>query len=85
MVPNEVHHVVPHQANAVLVTDLFDRLALPEAQLHLSADEQGNTGAASVPATLDAAARCGRLRAGDLVLLVAFGGGMAAGLCLLRW
>lgn len=83
--PHEIRHVVPHQANAKLVTDLFGRLGLPEARLHLSADEQGNTGAASVPATLDAAARAGNLRPGDLVLLVGFGGGMAAGLCLLHW
>lgn len=82
---HEVRHVVPHQANGPMLDDLFERLSFPAAQLHTTVRDQGNTGAASIPSTLDAAARAGRIRAGDFVLLVAFGGGMTAGLALLRW
>src|SRR3989338_1033690 len=41
----------------------------------LAVDRDGNASAASVPITLDEAARAGRLRRGDVVVLVAFGGG----------
>jgi 3-oxoacyl-[acyl-carrier-protein] synthase-3 len=45
----------------------------------------GNTGAASLPVTLDDAVRQGDVRSGDVVLLSAFGGGMAMGGAVERW
>ena len=48
-------------------------------------DRLGNTSAGSVPIALDEAARAGRLKEGDLVCLVAFGGGLAWGSALVRW
>jgi len=83
--PEEVAHVVPHQANGVMLDELGPALGLPRAAVHRTVAEYGNTGAASVPVTLDSAARAGHLGAGERVLLVAFGGGMAVGLALLTW
>jgi 3-oxoacyl-[acyl-carrier-protein] synthase III len=83
--PVNVAHVVPHQANGVLLDELASTLDLPNAVMHRTVETFGNTGAASVPITLDAAARRGRLRPGEVVLLLAFGGGMAAGLAALTW
>ncbi|KFG71557.1 3-oxoacyl-ACP synthase III family protein [Streptomyces mutabilis] len=83
--PADIRHVVPHQANGVLLRTVFTELGLPDASLHLTVTRYGNTGAASVPITLDAASRAGALRPGDLVLLAGFGGGMAAGLALVEW
>lgn len=83
--PAEIDHFVPHQANGLMLADLMPKLGLATAAMHATFEEYGNTGAASVGITLDAAARAGELHEGQLVLLAGFGGGMAAGLALLRW
>ena len=81
----DVDIVVPHQANGTMLADLAAKLGLRPGQMHLTVDRYGNTGAASIPITLDDAVRSGRLTAGDLVLLLAFGGGMTWGGAALRW
>lgn len=52
---------------------------------HLTVDQYGNLGTASVPVALDDAVRTGKIAAGDLVLLAGFGGGMSVGTSLVRW
>jgi 3-oxoacyl-[acyl-carrier-protein] synthase-3 len=83
--PVDVDHVVPHQANGRMLDDLMVPLGLPRAVLHRTVERYGNTGAASIPITLDHANRAGRLQAGEVVLLVGFGGGMATGISVLYW
>ncbi|MFF1409658.1 3-oxoacyl-ACP synthase III family protein [Streptomyces sp. NPDC058289] len=83
--PGDIAHFVPHQANGRMIEDLADRLGIPAEHTRSTYEEYGNTGSASVPVTLDAAVRSGRMKDGDLVLLAAFGGGMAMGLVLLQW
>jgi acetoacetyl-CoA synthase len=80
-----IDHFVPHQADGFTVTELVRVSGLSNAHTHLTLDRYGNLGSASVPVTLDEAARTGALRDGDLVLLAGFGGGMSVGACLLRW
>jgi 3-oxoacyl-(acyl-carrier-protein) synthase III len=82
---DQVQHFVPHQANGVMLADVWPELRLPRAELHLTVDRHGNTGAASVAITLDTVHRQGALARGDLVLLAGFGGGMNIGAALLRW
>ncbi|WP_328834666.1 ketoacyl-ACP synthase III [Streptomyces europaeiscabiei] len=81
----DIDHFVPHQANGRMLEDLSASLGVPAGRTRLSYEDFGNTGAASVPITLDLAARSGRLSDGNLILLAGFGGGMAMGLSLLRW
>jgi 3-oxoacyl-[acyl-carrier-protein] synthase-3 len=81
--PSSVRHVVAHQANAVMLDELMSAMDLPGAADHRTVETLGNTGAASVPITLDAADRRGLIRPGDRTLLIGFGGGMAVGLALL--
>ncbi|MGY0071642.1 3-oxoacyl-ACP synthase III family protein [Streptomyces sp. QTS137] len=76
-------HFVPHQANGRMVEKLAADIGFPQAHAHMTVRDYGNTGAASVPVTLDHTAS--RMEPGDLVLLAGFGGGMAAGLALLEW
>lgn len=85
VVPDDISHFVPHQANGVLLDTVFAGLALPNATMHRTLTRYGNTGAASIPITLDEAARAGAFSPGDLVLLAGFGGGMAAGFALVEW
>ncbi|MEU7835688.1 MULTISPECIES: beta-ketoacyl-ACP synthase III [unclassified Nonomuraea] len=82
---SELALVVPHQANVRLLHDCAKKAGLLPDQLAISGDRYGNTGAASVPVTLDAAVRSGRVQGGDSVLLLAFGGGMTWGSALMTW
>lgn len=84
-VPDDIRHFVPHQANGVLLDSVFANLALPRATLHRTLTHYANTGAASVPITLDAAARAGAFHPGELILVAGFGGGMAVGFALIEW
>lgn len=81
----EVRHLVPHQANGALLGQLAAAAGLEGATLHTTLERYGNSGAASIPVTLDHAHRAGSLADGDLVVLSGFGGGMAVGTALLRW
>nr|BBM95959.1 3-oxoacyl-ACP synthase III [Streptomyces sp.] len=80
-----IDHFVPHQGNGVLLQDLVAVSGLTNAQTHRTVEKYGNVGSASVPITLDDANRAGRLKAGELVLISAFGGGLSLGSCLVRW
>jgi 3-oxoacyl-[acyl-carrier-protein] synthase-3 len=83
--PEAIDHFVPHQANGRLLVELGDAVGIVPGRTRTTVTEYGNTGSASVPVTLDQAARSGMFASGDLLLLAGFGGGMAMGLALLRW
>jgi 3-oxoacyl-[acyl-carrier-protein] synthase-3 len=53
--------------------------------VYLNIEKYGNTSAASVPIALDEASREGRLKPGDNVVMVAFGGGMIWGAAAVKW
>jgi 3-oxoacyl-[acyl-carrier-protein] synthase-3 len=74
-----------HQANRRLLDQVAGRLGLAPEQLISTIAETGNTSSASLPIALDQAARSGRLRQGDRVVLAAFGGGLTWGTALLQW
>lgn len=77
--------VIPHQANVRIIDALATRLEIPIERFFLNLDKYGNTSAASIPIALDEAARAGRLKRGDTVLLVAFGAGLTWGSALMKW
>ncbi len=83
--PSEVSLLVPHQANLRIIDATAQRLGLPPEKVFINIHKYGNTSAASVPLALDEAAREGRLKSGDLVLMVAFGAGLTWGASLVRW
>ena len=83
--PDEVAWVIPHQVNQRIIDAALDRLGWSSERCVVNIDRFGNTSAASVPIALDEAARDGRLKKGQLVVLVAFGAGLTWGGTLLRW
>ena len=58
---------------------------MPPERFYVNLDRYGNTSAASIPIALDEARRLGRIKRGDLTLLVAFGAGLTYGSALIRW
>ena len=80
----ELDWLVPHQANKRIIAATAKKLGMPMEQVIITLDKHGNTSAASVPLALDEGVRSGKIKAGDLVLLEAFGGGFTWGSALVR-
>jgi 3-oxoacyl-[acyl-carrier-protein] synthase-3 len=81
----DITFVVPHQANIRIIDAAKQRLSIPPERYCMNIDKYGNTSAASIPLVIDELNREGRLKAGDILALSAFGGGLTSGACILRW
>jgi len=85
LTPDQISLVIPHQANIRIIEALASNLKLPMDKFYVNLDRFGNTSSATIPLALDEARRSGRVKAGDLTLLVAFGAGLTYGAALVRW
>jgi 3-oxoacyl-[acyl-carrier-protein] synthase-3 len=82
---DNVDFVISHQANINLIREGMKSIGLPMSKTHTTIDKYGNTSGASVSITLDDAVRLGKIKNGDTVVLVAFGGGLTWGGVALNW
>ena len=69
-----------HQANSRILDHAAERLGVASERIYSNIERYGNTSSASIPLALTEARDDGRLRPGDLLLLVGFGGGPHLGL-----
>jgi 3-oxoacyl-[acyl-carrier-protein] synthase III len=81
---SQIDWVVPHQANARIIDATVKKLGLSTDSVIVTVDQHANTSAASVPLALDVAVRDGRIKAGDIVVLEAMGGGFTWGASIVR-
>jgi 3-oxoacyl-[acyl-carrier-protein] synthase-3 len=81
----DIHLVVPHQVNVRIIDSALKGLKIARERVYVNLDRYGNTSAASVPIALSEAVEMGRLKPGDIVLMVAFGGGLTWGSAVVRW
>ncbi|MGE0493475.1 MAG: beta-ketoacyl-ACP synthase III [Vulcanimicrobiota bacterium] len=81
----DVDLFIPHQANMRIIRSAAKRLGVPDERVFINLEKYGNTSCASIPLALSEARDQGRLKPGDLVVLVGFGGGLAWGAVALRW
>jgi len=79
----EIKHFIPHQANYRIIKAVGDALKLDKEQVVLTVHKYGNTSGASIPMAMNDLYEEGNLKAGDLMLLDAFGGGLTWGSALL--
>jgi 3-oxoacyl-[acyl-carrier-protein] synthase III len=82
---DDVTWVIAHQANKRILDNTLSRLEIPASKCWMNLEKYGNTSAASVPMTLDEANRAGWFKSGDVILMMAIGGGMAWGASVVRW
>ncbi len=82
---DDIGVIVPHQVNQRIIEAAMEQLGMPMDRVFTNIDRYGNTSAASVPIALREAYEAGRLQKGKLVVMPAFGAGMAWGHLLLRW
>lgn len=80
----EVDLLIPHQANKRIIDATARRVKLPSEKVYINLQNYGNTSAASIPVALNEARREGLLKAGDVCVLVAFGGGLTWGSAAIR-
>jgi 3-oxoacyl-[acyl-carrier-protein] synthase-3 len=82
---DDISCVIPHQANLRIIEAIADRLGIPIEKFYVNLDRYGNTSAAAVAIALDEANRTGRIKAGDYVLMVVFGGGLTWASTVIEW
>ncbi|MGM1019960.1 MAG: beta-ketoacyl-ACP synthase III [Bacillota bacterium] len=82
---DDIDLFVPHQANIRIIQSAMQRLDLPEEKVVINVHKYANTSAASIPLALVEAAEEGRMKEGDRVLMVGFGGGLTWGASVLVW
>lgn len=85
LTPANVNWIVPHQANKRIITAAAEALGVPLEKVVITVDKHANTTAGTIPLALDAAVTDGRIKRGDVLLLQAFGAGMAWGSAVVRW
>lgn len=83
--PADVRWCIPHQANVRMIEAMAKRAKLDMSQVYLTIHKYGNISSATIPIAFDEAVRTSKVDSGDLILLSAFGGGLAWGASLMRW
>lgn len=81
----DVDCLIPHQANIRIIEAAAKRAGLSMDKVYVNVDRYGNMSAASTIVALCEAVNEGRIKKGDVVLLVAFGSGFVWGSCVIKW
>ncbi|MEQ3708521.1 MAG: beta-ketoacyl-ACP synthase III [Tateyamaria sp.] len=81
----DVDWIVPHQANIRIIQGTAKKMGVAMDRVVVTVQDHGNTSAASIPLALSVARANGQIKAGDLVVTEAIGGGLAWGAVVLRW
>jgi len=83
--PEDIDLLIPHQANARILTAVAKRLELPMEKVIMTVQNHANTSAASIPLALDYALENNRIKKGDIVVMEALGGGLTWGSVVVKW
>ena len=82
---NDVDWLIPHQANKRIIDAAAKYLDMPDEKVIVNIQEYGNTSAASIPIALSEAVESGKIKSGDVIVFVGFGGGLSWGAVTWRW
>ncbi|MCP3742181.1 beta-ketoacyl-ACP synthase III [Rossellomorea sp. BNER] len=85
LVKEDVDFLIPHQANIRIMESSRQRLELPEEKMSKTVHKYGNTSAASIPISLVEELEAGKIKDGDTIVMVGFGGGLTWGAIVLKW
>lgn len=85
MTVDDLQFVFPHQANTRIIDGAIKRLGITDEKLHNIIQKYGNISSASIPVAMDEAYREGKLKKGDNIVMVGFGGGLTWGSAALKW
>ena len=82
---SDIDMLVPHQANLRISQFIQKKFQLSDNQVFNNIQNYGNTTAASIPIALSEACEQGKIKAGDVVVLAAFGSGFTWGSVIIKW
>jgi 3-oxoacyl-[acyl-carrier-protein] synthase-3 len=82
---SDIDLLVSHQANRRIILFAAEKLGVPEDKVVINIERFGNTTAATIPLALADAVDAGRIKRGDLLLMVSVGAGFTVGVLLIRW
>ncbi len=82
---DDIECFIPHQANLRIIETIAAKLHVPMERFFVNLESYGNTSAAAVAIALDEAQRSGRIKRGDHILMVVFGGGLTWASSVVRW
>lgn len=83
--PTDVDWLIPHQANIRIMDYVAKKLHIPREQVAITINKYGNTSAASIPMAWADYYQQGKIKRGDIILMVAFGAGFTWGSVVLKW
>jgi len=81
----DIDLVIPHQANLRIIMAVARKLGLAKEKVYLNIEKYGNMSSASTATALCEAVKEGKIKKGDIVLLVAFGAGLVWGASVIKW
>ncbi|MCX7843390.1 MAG: ketoacyl-ACP synthase III [Clostridia bacterium] len=81
----DIDFVFPHQANIRIIDGALKRLGFTHEKMHLVIQKYGNISSASIPVAMDEALREGKIKKGDNIVLVGFGGGLTWASAVIKW
>lgn len=82
---DDIDMLVPHQANIRIMDAARERMNMPKDRMSSTIDKYGNTSAASIPLSINHELKNGKIKSGDNLVLVGFGGGLTWGAICLTW
>lgn len=86
LTPDDVDLIIPHQANVrIIQNSVLHQLKIPAEKVMINVQKYGNTSTASIPIALCEAIEAGRIRPGDNLVFVGFGGGLTWAACAVQW
>lgn len=83
--PEDIDLFIPHQANTRIIDSAVKKLKIPKEKTFINLNKYGNMSAASIPVALDEALKEGKIKDGNNIMLVGFGGGLTWGSAILKW
>jgi 3-oxoacyl-[acyl-carrier-protein] synthase-3 len=81
----EIDYFIFHQANKLMLEHLRKKIKIPLEKFCLAYEDVGNTVSSSIPIALKKSLECGKIKSGDLIMLVGFGVGYSWGATLIEW
>jgi len=82
---DDIHLVIPHQANQRIIETALKNLNIPRERCVINLDRYGNTSTASIPIATCEAFEAGRIQPGDKLVFVGFGAGLTWGAAVVEW
>jgi 3-oxoacyl-[acyl-carrier-protein] synthase-3 len=82
---DQIDYLIPHQANVRIIEGAAKRINLSMDKVHINLDKYGNTSSGTIPIALDEALKNKKIKKGDNIVLIGFGGGLTWGSALIKW